>query len=69
MLNKIEDLNEQVTKYQTVSPVIIISLDGRPEKWPHCICEWFTPEECFDLINELKKVPKKVLIVTRTRLY
>ena len=50
----LQKIKEQVTKYQTISPVIIVSLDGQPEKWPHDICEWFTPDECFDFINELK---------------
>ena len=52
--NHIED---QVLKYQEISPVIIVSLDGKPKKWDTAICDWFTPEDCFEYLQSYSITP------------
>lgn len=50
-------IENQILKYQEISSVIIVSLDDKPKKWDTAICEWLTPEDCFEYLQSYSITP------------
>ena len=50
--SRLKEAKAQIKKYKEYGQVVIVSINGKPDNWDSC--QWFNPEQLFDLIRELK---------------